>query len=127
MVHGSAKGDQRAAVMADHGELLVAEVAHERDHVGGHRPLGRLRVLGGIGWQRGPPVSAQIGADDRERVSQPRRQAMPCRVRAGMTVQQHHRRPPAAVANAERHLPHIDELERKAIEHDTLLPRALEM
>jgi len=49
VIHGGSEGDQRAAVMAHHCELLMAEVPHERDHVAGHRPLGGLGVLRRIG------------------------------------------------------------------------------
>ena len=44
-----AEGDQRTAVMSHRCELRMAEVPHERDHVAGHRPLGRLGVLGRTG------------------------------------------------------------------------------
>ena len=40
VVEGHAVGHPGAAVVADHGEALVPEGAHERDGVGGHRALG---------------------------------------------------------------------------------------
>lgn len=49
VIHRGAECDERASVMARHGEPLVAEVPHQRDHVAGHRPHGRLSVLRRIG------------------------------------------------------------------------------
>ena len=42
-----------AAVVAGDEEALVAEAAHQRRHVGGHRPLAVQRVVG-LGRGRGP-------------------------------------------------------------------------
>ena len=64
MIHRSAEGDQRAAVVTHHREPLMAEVPHERDHVVGHRPLGGLSVLGRI---------RQVASTARSRADQGRR------------------------------------------------------
>ena len=90
VIHGRAEGHQRAPVMTHDREPVVAEVPHERHDVAGHRPLGRLRVLGRVRRQRRLAVAAQVRADHEERVRQLRRHPVPGRVRAGMTVQQHH-------------------------------------
>ena len=67
VIHGRAEGHQRAPVMTHHREPVVAYVPHQRHHVIGHRPLGRLRMPGRIRRQRGLPVAAQIRADHEER------------------------------------------------------------
>ena len=45
MVEREPVRDPAAAVVADHREAVVAERAHQRDQVGGHRPLAVLRVV----------------------------------------------------------------------------------
>ncbi len=42
-------------------------------------------------------------------------------MRAGMTVQQHHRLPLAAVPDAERHLTDIDAIQLEAVKHEPRL------
>jgi hypothetical protein len=48
--------------------------------------------------------------------------AVPGRVGAGMTVQQHHRLPLTAVPHAERHLTEVDTVHLESIEHEPRLP-----
>jgi hypothetical protein len=100
MVQRNARGDKTAAVVSNEREPLVPEHSHRRDDIGGHRSLGRLRVFGLVRWQRRAAVSAQVGADDRVFVCQARSDAVPCRVRSRMAVQQYHRWPVASVAKA---------------------------
>jgi len=45
-VQREAHGDIAAAVVADDGEPLVPEPAHQRQHVTGHGPLGVRAVVG---------------------------------------------------------------------------------
>ena len=47
---------------------------------------------------------------------------MPGRVRAGMTMQQHHRFPAAAVPHPERHLADIDPVQLETLKHEPQLP-----
>ncbi len=110
--------------MPHHGELLVAEVPHERDHIIGHRAFGGLSVLGRVGWERRLPVAAQVRTDDEERAGEQRRHPMPCRMRARMAVQQHHGRPLTAMPHAQGHLSQIDVIKSEAFKHEVLLPSA---
>ena len=51
---------------------------------------------------------------------------MPGRVRAGMTVQQHHRFPVAAVPHAEPYIADIDTVQLEAVKHEPQLPHAIQ-
>ena len=46
------KRDERASVMADHGEAITTKMPHELGDVAGHRPLGGLRVIQSVNGQR---------------------------------------------------------------------------
>lgn len=87
VIHRRTERNQGAAVMADHSELVVAEVPQERDHVVGHRSLRGVRVIWRVVGQRRLPVATQVGADDEERASELRRDPVPGRMRSRMTVQ----------------------------------------
>ena len=102
MVEREPVRDAAAAVVADDGEALVAERAHQRRHVGGHRALavaarGRPaspRRLGRVA------VAAQVGHDEREarrRAAAPR--GATSRASAGSRA--------AAAAAARRRLPPV--------------------
>jgi hypothetical protein len=110
-------GDRRAAVVPDHCELLVAQVVHQGEHIGRHRPLRRLRVLRQVRGQRRPPVAAQVGAHDGVPLGEPGRHGVPRRVRPGVAVQQHDGAAGAAMADPQPHLAHVNGLEREVIEH----------
>ena len=82
MVEREPVRDAAAAVVADDGEALVAERAHQRDQVGGHRALAVLRVIE-LGRRRGRrlgriAVAAQVGNDEA-------RSRRPARARPGAT------------------------------------------
>ena len=88
--------DASAAVVADDGEALVAERAHQRDHVGRHRALAVLRVIE-LGRRRRRrlgrvAIAAQVGNDEREVGGERARDAVPHRVRLRVAVQQQQRR-----------------------------------
>ena len=91
MVQRGAEGDVGAAVVADDGEALVAERAHQRRRSRGPSrawSTARGRPVGGLGRLA---VAAQVGADDRVPA---RRGAgatpVPGRVRARVPVEQDH-------------------------------------
>ena len=117
MVERRVEGDERAAVVAEQRELIVAELRHQRDHVAGHRALGVRRVVGSRRRLGGLAVAAQVRAHDRVGGREHRRHPVPGRVRAGMAVQQHERRAGAAVAHAQLRIADVDPLEREAFEH----------
>jgi hypothetical protein len=117
MVEREPVGAAPAAIVAGDGEALEAEVRHDRDVVVGHRALGvRLVVVGGrrLG---AVAVAAQIGADDRERVRQPRRDRMPHRVRLRVAVEQQQRRAAAAVTDVDGPGAGVDGRGVEAVEH----------
>jgi hypothetical protein len=122
VIHGGAEGNQRATVMAHNSESVVAEPPHERDYVVSHRSLRGLSVPRRIGRQRRLPVAAQVRAHHKQRVGEPRRNAVPGRVRPRMAMQQHYRVALAAMAHAQRRLSHVDILKRERFEHEQLLP-----
>jgi hypothetical protein len=124
VVERGARGDVGAAVVPDDGEPPVAERPHERDAIAGHRAL-RVRLVVGRGSRASTlAVAAQVGADDGVLGREERRDAVPRRVRPRMPAQQEHRRPGAAVADAQHRLADVDPLKGEAIEHPPAhLPR----
>jgi hypothetical protein len=54
--------------MAYYGELVVAEVPREGDHIVSHRSLGGSGVLRSFERQDRSPVAAQVWAGDEEGV-----------------------------------------------------------
>lgn len=117
VIESGAKGDVGAAIVTDDGEAVVTECLHQRDTVARHRPLRvrlvirRRRRLGRLA------VPARIGTDDEVRSGEERRDEVPRRMGARVTVQQEYRRPGTAVTDAQRRLPHVREFEREAFEH----------
>ena len=122
VTHGRAESQPVAPVMTHDREPVVAEVPHQCHDVACHCALGRLRVLGRVRRQRRLAITAQVRTDHEERTRKPGRHPVPGRVRPGMTVQQHHRLPLAAVAHSERHLADINAVQLEAIEHQPHLP-----
>ena len=92
VVDREAVRDAPAAVMADQPEALVAQRAHQRDHVGRHRALAVVGVVGEPGRFRRIAVAAQVGHHEEETVGQPPRDAVPQHVRLRKAVQQQQRR-----------------------------------
>lgn len=90
-------GDGRPAVVAHHGELLVAQPAEQADDRRGHRPFRGLLVFRQVGADLGAPVAREIGTDDRMPFGQQGCHRVPGRVGAWMPVQQDHRAARAAV------------------------------
>jgi len=82
--------DQPSAVVAGHGEALVAKIAHEREHVARHRAFAEVRNAG-----RAVPVAGQVGTDHGELRAQPLTYSVPAPVGLRETVQQQQRRPGA--------------------------------
>ena len=117
MVQRRPERDVGAAVVAGDGEPLVPQRAHQRDAVARHRALGVRLVVGRRRRLGRLAVAAQVRAHDRVRAGQQRRDAVPCRVRARVAVQQQQRRAAAAVAHAQHGLADVDALEREAVEH----------
>lgn len=117
VVHRETEGDQGTAVVTHDREPVVAEAAHELGDVGGHPPCGGLRVAGLIGRQCRSPVAAQVGADDGVRAGEDGRDTEPGGVCPRVPVQEHDRRPVAAVAHAQPHVPDVDIVRGEVVEH----------
>ena len=80
--------DSSAAVVSANEEPLMAEIAHEREHVERHRAFAVRRVIRRpIGLVR-VAVPAQIGQHERETLAQPFDDAVPDRVRLRKPMQQ---------------------------------------
>jgi hypothetical protein len=116
MVECGTKGDVGAAVVADDREALMAEPTHQRHHVGSHRTLRIGRVVGNRGRLGRSAIAAQVGTDHGVMRREQRRHAVPGDVRAGMAVQQQHRRAGAAMAHAQRDIAERDLLELETFE-----------
>ena len=96
MVEREPVGDPGAAVVAHDGEALVAERGHQLHQLRRHLPL---RVALAPRAARGRPrgaVAAQVGRHDRVIPRQPRRDAMPARVRLREAVEEQDGRAVAA-------------------------------
>jgi hypothetical protein len=117
MVEGEPVGDARAAVVPGHSEPLVPEVPHQPHDVPGHHALRVGGVILGRRRLRRVAVPAQVGADDRERVGEERRDTVPRGVRPRMPVEEDERRPRAPVPHAEHRLADVDPLELEPLEH----------
>ena len=87
MIYCDAERNERPAVVAHDGDLLVAKVPHEQDHVIGHCPLGGLSVLGRVAGKRRLSVAAQVRVDDEERAGEERRHSVPRRMRTRMAME----------------------------------------
>jgi hypothetical protein len=86
VVQREPQGDVGAAVVPRDREALVAQRAHQGDHVPRHRPLGGLRVIGARRRRGRLAVAAEVGADDRVVAGEQRGDAVPGGVRAGVAV-----------------------------------------
>ena len=94
--------DAAAAILADDGEPLEAEVPHDVDLVLRHRALRVVRVIGQALRLAAVAVAAQIRGDDRELLGEPRRDVAPRVMRQRRTVQQQQRRAAAAFDRVDR-------------------------
>jgi hypothetical protein len=119
MIHRRAERDQRAAIVPDHGEAIVAEVRHQAHHITGHRSLARLGMARSVRGKRWPAVPTQVGSHDEVLLSQPRGDRMPRRMSTRMTVQQHYWRAGTPIPDPCGHLTDINVVELEAVEHRT--------
>jgi hypothetical protein len=88
VVKGHPMGNPGAAVMADHGEAVVAELAHHENLVPCHRPLG-VRVVGRAARRLAAvAISAKVSEDDRMMLSQDGGDVMPHDVGLRVAVEQ---------------------------------------
>jgi len=92
MIEGEPVGDTAAAIVSGDHEALESELPHHGDDIGCHRPLGVRRMVGQRGRATAVAVAAQVGADDREPLGEPRRNVPPHQMRLRKAVQQHQRR-----------------------------------
>src|SRR5215203_6183530 len=113
MVEGHPKNHIAAAVVACRGEAFVAEDGHQLDQLVGYRRLSRLAVPGHVGTYDTVAGRCQSGRD-----------AMPCRPRPGMTVDQQHRRTVTTKPHPQPALAEIDHFVAEALEHvlDAIVP-----
>ena len=100
MIHGGAEGRVASAIMADQGEAVETEMAHERHAILGLGALGGAGMIGGVSWLRRLAEAAQIGTDHRVSGRQQWRHPMPGRVGPGMPMQQQHRRTGTTMTDA---------------------------
>ena len=95
MIERHAVRDAAAAVLADDGEALEAEVLHDVDLVLRHRALRVVRVVGQALRLAAVAVTAQDRGDDREALGERGRDVAPRVQRQRRAVQQQQRRPAA--------------------------------
>ena len=122
VVEAQPVGDPGAAVVADDREALEAELAHEPDLVGGHRPLGVRRVVGRRGGAGRVAVPTQVGEDHRVPVGEPRRDAVPHDVGLRVAVQQQDRRAVTTHLGVDARPVDVDVMVFPVLEHGTCLP-----
>ena len=106
----------RAAVVAAAAEAIVAERAHQLDHVPRHLGLGVGRVVGSGSGLEGACIAAQVRADHGEAAGQSRRHLVPHDVALRVAVQQKERRPRAAHADPKRTGADRDRAEFESVE-----------
>ena len=88
----------RAAIVRQHVEAPEVEMAHQRDLVGGHRPLRVVGVVGGAFRLGGVAIAAQVGGDHGEMLGQLAGELVPDDMRLWVAVLQEQARPAAADA-----------------------------
>jgi hypothetical protein len=116
--------DGASSVVSGRPEPVMAQRAHDRDHVAGDRSLGVSRVVLRGSRTAGTAVPPQVGADDGEAAPDKKRcHAVPGRGRPGMAVEQYHRRPLAAVADEDRRFVELNPPGLEALEQDRPLSR----
>ena len=87
-VERHAVGDPGAAIMARHGEAVVAQGGHHRHHVARHGALRIGPVVAVVLRHAGAAVAPEIGNHQVEMAGQHRRQPVPHHMRLGIAVQQ---------------------------------------
>ena len=90
--------DAAAAIVPGERKMHMAELLHRLDHGLRHRALGVGRVIAVALRHIGPAIARQVGDDQRESVSQLRRDAVPHHMGFGKSMQQQQRRTLAADA-----------------------------
>ena len=100
--------DTAAAVVAGDGKALVAQLPHQRPHIGGHRALAHLRVLRLVGRGLAVAIAAQVGQHEAEVRRELRHHAVPEHVRLREAVQQQQRRRTDTAADAAAQAPALD-------------------
>ena len=100
MVEREPVRDAPAAIVAAHEEALVAERAHQRQHVVGHRALAVVGVVRLAARLRGVTIAAQVGHHEVVALAQAQCDAMPDRMRLRKAVQQQQRRTGLVAAGA---------------------------
>jgi hypothetical protein len=91
VVQGHPMADPGAAVMANHGEAVIAELAHHENLVPGHRPLG-VPVVGRAARRLAAvAIAAQVGEDNRMVFGEDGGDVMPHDVGLRVTVEQQYR------------------------------------
>jgi hypothetical protein len=125
VVEGHAVADAPAAVVAAEGEALEAEVLHHFDLIECHSAFGVAGVVFAALRLGGVTVSAQVRSDYREVFGEARGEEVPHRERLGAAVEQHQRRPAAAVTDSDRRLGGVDRGKPKTFEHENRSLRSL--
>jgi len=91
VVEGHPVGDPGPPIVAHHGELVEAELAHDEDLVAGHRALGvRLVVMAARGFAA-VAVAAQVGEDYGVMFGEDGGDVMPHDVGLRVTVEEQYR------------------------------------
>jgi len=92
VVEGQPVRHPGAAIVADDGELVEAELAHHQRLIPRHRALGVGVVGRAAGRLAAVAVPAQVGQDDRVILGEDRGDMVPHHVGLRVAVQQQHRR-----------------------------------
>src|SRR5215212_11875626 len=118
MVEGHPKNHIAPAVVTCRGEAFVAEDAHQLNQLVGYRSLRLLVVIGSHLRFARLAIPGHVGTDDTVAGRcQSGRDAMPCRSRPGMTVDQKHRRTATTKPHPQPGLTEIDHFVAEALEH----------
>ena len=108
LVQGQPVRHARAAVVGADGKARVAEVAHHRQRIGGHRPLAVQRVVGRGRQACAVATATQVHRHHRESLGQRAGHGVPHGVRLRVAMQQQQRRPRAADARTQAHAVVVD-------------------
>ena len=95
MIEGEPIGHPRAAVVPDDVEAIVPQGGHDLDHVQRHRALGVREMLFVRVGLAARAVAAKIGRDNREALSDSRRDFVPDDVSLRIAVNHQQWRPAA--------------------------------
>lgn len=123
MIQCQAQCDIAASIMSQQSEALMAQAAHDRQHVLGDRTFAMCRMICGRRRTSRTSISTAVGAHDGlSGTNQNRRDSVPGRGRSRMAVQKNNRRSVAAVTHENLSARSVDERFSESFEHHISLP-----